>query len=86
MDSIVPVGKITSIALNKPWKEFALDTEAIDFLAENVFYDYMRKCRWFAGKARMIKFLKVQQLLDIPVELSTVFSAKDIGASKCRGA
>jgi len=68
MDSIVPVGKITSIALNKPWKEFALDTEAIDFLAENVFYDYMRKCRWFAGKARMIKFLKVQQLLDIPVE------------------
>ena len=57
-----------SVALNKPWNEFAHDKEAIKFLEEHVFYDYMRKCRWFAGKARMIKFLKAQQLLDMPVE------------------
>jgi hypothetical protein len=68
MDSIAVVGKTTSLALNRPWNEFAHDKEAITFLEENVFYDYMRKCRWFAGKARMIKFLKVQQLLNMPID------------------
>ena len=62
------IGNTHSLTLNKPWEAFAQDRSAITFLEENVFYDYMRKCRWFAGKARMIKFLKVQQLLDIPVE------------------
>ena len=57
-----------SVALNRSWNEFAQDKDAIKFLEEHIFYDYMRKCRWFAGKARMIKFLKVQQLLDMPVE------------------
>jgi trehalose synthase-fused probable maltokinase len=62
------VGKASSLLLNKPWKDFATDEKAIAWLEENIFYNYMRKCRWFAGKARMIKFLKVQQLLNIPVE------------------
>ena len=62
------IGNTNSLSLNKPWEEFAHDNHAITFLEENVFYDYMRKCRWFAGKARMIKFLKVQQLLEIPIE------------------
>jgi maltose alpha-D-glucosyltransferase/alpha-amylase len=61
------MSKINSVTLNRPWKEFALDGEAITLLEENVFYDYMRNCRWFAGKARMIKFLKVQQMLHIPI-------------------
>jgi len=60
------IGKINAVTLNKPWKELPDDKEAIAFLEENVFYDYMRKCRWFAGKARMIKFLKVQQFLTMP--------------------
>src|ERR1700749_4672282 len=64
------IGTVHSVALNRPWDEFAHDKAAITFLEENIFYDYMRKCRWFAGKARMVKFLKVQQLLDIPVENS----------------
>ncbi len=62
------IGKTDSLSLNKPWTEFALDKKAIAWLEENVFYEYMRKCRWFAGKARMIKFLKVQQLLSMPID------------------
>jgi maltose alpha-D-glucosyltransferase/alpha-amylase len=59
---------MNSLKLNKPWTEFAQDKKALTFLTENVFYEYMRKCRWFAGKARMIKFLKVQQLLTMPID------------------
>jgi trehalose synthase-fused probable maltokinase len=73
MDNIAIIGKTNSLSLNKPWMEFADDEKAIAFLEENVFYDYMRKCRWFAGKARMIKFLKVQQLLNIPIEDSVAY-------------
>jgi maltose alpha-D-glucosyltransferase/alpha-amylase len=62
------IRKADLVELNKPWTSFPGDREAITFLEEHVFYDYMRKCRWFAGKARMIKFLKVQQLLTIPVD------------------
>jgi len=68
MSSMDIIGKNYSLSLNKPWAEFARDEEAIKLLEENVFYEYMRKCRWFAGKARMIKFLKVQTLLNMPIE------------------
>src|ERR1700749_2374503 len=68
MEGLENIGTTTSVTLTRPWDEFAHDKPAIAFLEENVFYDYMRKCRWFAGKARMIKFLKVQQLLHIPIE------------------
>jgi trehalose synthase-fused probable maltokinase len=67
------MGKPNVVTLNKPWKEFPEDQEAIAFLEDNVFYDYMRKCRWFAGKARMIKFLKVQQMLHMPIDGSESF-------------
>src|SRR5258708_6891972 len=60
--------KSNSLTLKKPWTEFAQDKKALAWLEENVFYEYMRKCRWFAGKARMIKFLKVQQLLNMPTD------------------
>lgn len=68
MAGINVIGTNNSVALTRLWDEFAHDKTAIAFLEENIFYDYMRKCRWFAGKARMIKFLKVQQLLHIPIE------------------
>jgi len=68
MSSLDVIGNAYSVTLNKPWKQFAHDKDAITLLEENIFYDYMRKCRWFAGKARMIKFLKVQQLLNMPFE------------------
>jgi hypothetical protein len=68
MSSMDIIGKNYSLSLNRPWAEFAHDEEAIKLLEENVFYEYMRKCRWFAGKARMIKFLKVQTLLNMPID------------------
>src|SRR5581483_6607654 len=68
MGNIDVVASINSLTLNKPWKSFAQDKKALAWLEENVLYEYMRKCRWFAGKARMIKFLKVQQLLNLPID------------------
>jgi maltokinase len=68
MGDIDVIGNANSLKLNKPWTEFAHDKKALAWLEENVFYEYMRKCRWFAGKARMIKFLKVQQLLNMPID------------------
>jgi len=67
------IGNTYLVALTRPWAEFAGDAAAIELLEQNVFYDYMRKCRWFAGKARMIKFLKVQQLLTMPIEDSLAY-------------
>jgi len=68
MGNIDVLSNVNSLKLSKPWKDFALDKKALKWLEENIFYEYMRKCRWFAGKARMIKFLKVQQLLDMPID------------------
>jgi trehalose synthase-fused probable maltokinase len=68
MGNIDVIEKTKSLTLKKPWTAFALDKKAIQYLEENVFYEYMRQCRWFAGKARMIKFLKVQQMLKIPID------------------
>ncbi len=57
-----------SLMLQKPWAAFAQDQEAILALEQGVFYTYMQKCRWFAGKARILKFLKIQQFLTMPIE------------------
>jgi hypothetical protein len=67
------IEKTNSITLKKPWKYFALDKKAITWLEENALYEYMRQCRWFAGKARMIKFLKVQQMLRMPMDGGTAY-------------
>src|ERR1700754_2686875 len=68
MAKVSVLNKTNSLSLTLPWAEFAKDKKAITWLEENVFYEYMRKCRWFAGKARMIKFLKIQQLLTMPID------------------
>jgi maltose alpha-D-glucosyltransferase/alpha-amylase len=68
MGNINVIEKTNSLTLKKPWTEFAQDKKAIHYLEEAVFYEYMRKCRWFAGKARMIKFLKADQILTMPIE------------------
>ncbi len=54
--------------LNRPWEQLDLDTEAISWLENEVFYNYMLKCRWFAGKARTLKFCKIQQFLTMPFD------------------
>src|ERR1700741_5602222 len=73
MGNVDVIEKANSVTLKKPWTQFALDKKAIAWLEENVLYEYMRKCRWFAGKARMIKFLKVQQMLNMPMDGGTAY-------------
>jgi trehalose synthase-fused probable maltokinase len=68
MSTMDVTGKTNSLLLKKPWAEFAHDKKAIAWLEANVLYDYMRKCRWFAGKARTVKLLKVQTMLNMPIE------------------
>ena len=73
MAGIDIIEKSSTVKLNKPWAEFAQDVKAIKLFEENLFYQYMLKCRWFAGKARTKKFLKVQQFLNIPLEDDLAF-------------
>ena len=73
MGNVDVIEKTNSVTLKKPWTQFALDKKAISWLEENVLYEYMRKCRWFAGKARMIKFLKVPQMLNMPMDGGTAY-------------
>jgi hypothetical protein len=61
------------LTLNKPWVSFADDAAALTWLQDNVLNDYLLKCRWFAGKARKISFIKVQMLLTIPIEDSVAY-------------
>lgn len=61
------------LLLNKPWANFAEDEVALNWLTENVIDDYIHKCRWFAGKARKISFVKIQSLQVIPIEDSVVY-------------
>src|ERR1700739_2064135 len=68
MGNIDGIAKSGSLTLSKPWTQFALDKKTLGSLEKDILYDYMRKCRWFAGKARMIKFLKIQQLLHMPID------------------
>ena len=60
------------LTLNKPWASFADDAAALTWLQDNVLNDYLLKCRWFAGKARKISFIKVQTALTIPIEGDSV--------------
>ena len=65
---VEPTAEPESLSLSKLWTEFADDKGALSKLEAGIFYEYMRKCRWFAGKARVLKFLNVQQLLNMPFE------------------
>jgi len=73
MSAAAIIEKENKLLLNKPWPEFASDDKALTWLQENVLDDYLHKCRWYAGKARKISFIKIQQLLTIPVEETVAF-------------
>ena len=64
----IAIEKESTLLLNKPWASFAEDEQALLWLQDNVLHEYLHKCRWFAGKARKISFIKVQQLLSVPIE------------------
>jgi maltokinase len=63
------IEKESRLKLNQPWAAFAHDEKAHHWLLdEHVIDDYIHKCRWFAGKARKISFIKIQQLLTMPMD------------------
>src|SRR6202012_4899628 len=67
------IEKEARLSLDKPWAKFAHDEKAHAWLLEHVIDDYIHKCRWFAGKARKISFVKIQSLQVIPIEDSIVY-------------
>jgi trehalose synthase-fused probable maltokinase len=73
MEAINPTEETNTLLLAKPWANFAGDGAALKWLEENVLDGYMRNCRWFAGKARKIQFIKIQALLNVPIEASTAY-------------
>jgi trehalose synthase-fused probable maltokinase len=62
------IEKEARLELHQPWAVFAHDEKSHAWLLEHVIDDYIHKCRWFAGKARKISFIKIQQLLTMPVD------------------
>jgi len=62
------IEKEARLELHQPWAAFAHDEKSHAWLLEHVIDDYIHKCRWFAGKARKISFIKIQQLLAMPFE------------------
>ena len=56
------------LLLHKPWANLVNDEVALNWLQDNVFAEYILTCRWFAGKARKISFVKIQSLQTIPIE------------------
>lgn len=59
------IEKEARLILDQPWAAFANDEKAHNWLLEHVLDEYIHNCRWFAGKARKISFIKIQQLLTI---------------------
>lgn len=43
------------------WPSSFLDTETVAWLQEAVLPGYFKKCRWFAGKARRLKEMRIKQ-------------------------
>jgi maltose alpha-D-glucosyltransferase/alpha-amylase len=48
------------------WQTFFEDKELIHSLLSKVFPAYLQRCRWFSGKSKKIKQLRVQYLLSLP--------------------
>jgi trehalose synthase-fused probable maltokinase len=51
-----------TLLLTKPWAQLSEDETALASMQEYIIDDYIMKCRWFAGKARKISFIKIQSL------------------------
>jgi len=57
-----------TLLLTKPWAQLAEDEAALASMQDHIIDDYIMKCRWFAGKARKISFIKIQSLQTIPFD------------------
>ena len=55
------------------WDGFERDKYVHTILEDNLLPNYLKKCRWFAGKARKISHLKVKNALELHFETNTSF-------------
>ncbi|MEO6166379.1 MAG: putative maltokinase [Chitinophagales bacterium] len=53
------------LELAQSWSDFPRDSHAIEQLEKNILPEYVRSCRWFAGKARKITAICVDSMLTV---------------------
>jgi maltose alpha-D-glucosyltransferase/alpha-amylase len=67
---------MTEFVLTIEWKGFEKDKYVHTVLEDNILPPYIKQCRWFAGKARKIKQLKVKHVVHFEEFIFMVFEAK----------
>src|SRR6218665_851316 len=67
---------MTEFVLSIEWKGFERDKYVHTVLEDNILPPYIKQCRWFAGKARKIKQLKVRHVVHFEAYIFMVFEAR----------
>lgn len=67
---------MTEFVLTIEWKGFEKDKYVHTVLEDNILPPYIAQCRWFAGKARKIKQLKVRHVVHFEAFIFMVFEAR----------
>ncbi len=67
---------MTDFVLAIEWKGFEKDKYVHTVLEDNILPPYIAQCRWFAGKAREIKQLKVRNSVQLEDFIFMIFEAK----------
>jgi len=67
---------MTEFVLTIEWKGFERDKYVHTVLEDNILPPYIRNCRWFAGKTRKIKQLKVRHVVHFEEFIFLMFEAR----------
>ncbi|GAB3502598.1 putative maltokinase [Emticicia fontis] len=67
---------MTEFVLTIEWKGFEKDKYVHTVLEDNILPPYIKQCRWFAGKARKIKQLKVRHVVHFEEFIFMIFEAR----------
>ncbi|MFD2522679.1 putative maltokinase [Emticicia soli] len=67
---------MTEFVLTIEWKGFERDKYVHTVLEDNILPPYIKNCRWFAGKARKIKQLKVRHVVHFEEFIFLMFEAR----------
>ena len=67
---------MTELVLAIEWEGFEKDKYIHTVLEDNILPTYIAQCRWFAGKARQIKQLKVKDVVHFDEFIFMTFESK----------
>ena len=67
---------MSEFVLSFDWNGFEKDKYVHTVLEDNILPPYIAQCRWFAGKARQIKQLKVRNAVHLEEFIFMIFEAK----------